>query len=272
MKRLAPSVLILAVLLLSAFRSASNVSRDVLAALGLSAEEAEAHVFQSVWGTYLSHPTGERLRAVAVGDRPAVAREAVAFARSYVASPAFAAEYARMREAARPAPPEPTRSANDQLAEMKAQMRVQIDSMEAQAKRASGDMKAIFEEAVQAAKEQLAELEKPDNFFTDASVQAAIDAGAEKTRARYEAQVAEWEATYPEDPSRRVTGRIREMLDACSDVDFSAELRDGRGGHRVFVSTAYEEKPPLWKLCYRAGPEVVAAARAEAERWLADLR
>lgn len=273
MKRIVLSSLVLSVVFLSAFRRLPTAAAapDILATLGLTSKEAETYVFQSVWSSYLSHPTGARIRAVALGDRPALAREAVAFARAYVASPGFRARYAEMRKAERPEMPEEARPAEDQMADAKKDMQTQIDSMEAQAKRATGEMKAMLEEAVKAAKEQLAEMMDPGNMYADPEVQAVMAQSAQEARQRYEADLAEWEKTYPEDPSPRVAARIREGLAECADVDFSAKLRDGRDGHRVFVSTEYEEKSDLWKLCYRAGPETVAAVRAEAERWLAEL-
>jgi hypothetical protein len=54
------------------------------------------------------------------------------------------------------------------------------------------------------------------------------------------------------------------------DVDFDAKLVPADSKMR-FADPRYEEKPPEWKLYYRAGREAVAAAREVAQAWLKAL-
>ena len=39
----------------------------------------------------------------------------------------------------------------------------------------------------------------------------------------------------------------------------------------VSENPAYERKPGQWKMCYRAGKEATAAARAAVQAWLKEL-
>lgn len=74
------------------------------------------------------------------------------------------------------------------------------------------------------------------------------------------------EKLYPADANEMVKQRLQEFLDISKTVDFDAELQGS-----MFKNPAYERKSPQWKMCYRAGKEVVEAAREEADKWLKEL-
>jgi hypothetical protein len=75
------------------------------------------------------------------------------------------------------------------------------------------------------------------------------------------------EKRYPSDPSVLIKQRLTEFLEVSATVDFDAGLKNG-----MFVNPDYEKKSPQWKMCYRAGKEVVDAARSEAKTWLDELK
>lgn len=77
---------------------------------------------------------------------------------------------------------------------------------------------------------------------------------------------AENEKKYPSDPAELVKKRLTDFLVISATVDFDAEVNGGR-----FVNPEYEKKSAEWKMCYRAGKEVVEAARVEAQKWLDEL-
>jgi hypothetical protein len=83
----------------------------------------------------------------------------------------------------------------------------------------------------------------------------AKDAGTQKA----------WQSQFPEDPQGLIKTRLREFLEACRDVDFGAKV-DPESGQ--FLDRKYEQQSSEWKLCYRAGPEAVAAGRAIATAWV----
>ena len=80
-----------------------------------------------------------------------------------------------------------------------------------------------------------------------------------------------FEKTYPADPRALVAMRLRHFLDVTKDVDFAAQLVD-KDKKKVFADAALEAKPAEWKMAFRAGKPATDAARAFAQKWLADLQ
>jgi hypothetical protein len=78
---------------------------------------------------------------------------------------------------------------------------------------------------------------------------------------------SENEKKYPEDASEMVRKRLTDFLRISATVDFDAQLTQARS----FVNPEYEKKSAEWKQCYRAGKEVIQAAREEAQKWLDEL-
>lgn len=77
---------------------------------------------------------------------------------------------------------------------------------------------------------------------------------------------AENEKKYPSNPDELIKKRLSDFLEISATVDFDAEVRGDR-----FVNPEYEKKSHEWKMCYRAGKDVVEAARVEAQKWLDQL-
>jgi hypothetical protein len=75
------------------------------------------------------------------------------------------------------------------------------------------------------------------------------------------------EKKYPSDPTEMIKKRLTDFLAVSATVDFDAKLTAAR----TFEDPAYEKKSSDWKMCYRAGHEVVEAAREEAQKWLDEL-
>jgi hypothetical protein len=74
------------------------------------------------------------------------------------------------------------------------------------------------------------------------------------------------EDRYPSDPNKLIKKRLEEFLSVSESVDFDAKLNGS-----MFVNPEYESKDDKWKMCYRAGREVVEAAREEAQKWVKEL-
>lgn len=67
-----------------------------------------------------------------------------------------------------------------------------------------------------------------------------------------------------------VASRLKQFLELSADVDFQARLVTKNGVSR-FADPRLESRSPEWKLCFRAGPQTLAAARAYAGDWLNTL-
>lgn len=67
-----------------------------------------------------------------------------------------------------------------------------------------------------------------------------------------------------------VAERLRHFLELSADVDFGARMV-ARNNLTCFADPRLESRSAEWKLCYRAGPKTLAAARACAGDWLKTL-
>lgn len=76
----------------------------------------------------------------------------------------------------------------------------------------------------------------------------------------------EKEDRYPSDPNKLIKKRLEEFLAVSETVDFDAKMQGS-----MFANPEYESKDDKWKMCYRAGKEVIAAAREEAQAWIKEL-
>lgn len=74
------------------------------------------------------------------------------------------------------------------------------------------------------------------------------------------------EKKMPSDPAELIKKRLQEFLDVSANVNFDAKLTG-----TTFSDPQYESKSSQWKACYRAGKEVIGAAREEAKIWLKEL-
>ena len=74
------------------------------------------------------------------------------------------------------------------------------------------------------------------------------------------------EKAYPPESDDMIKKRLTDFMDISATVDFEAEVVGGQ-----FVKEEYQKKNSWWKMCYRAGKEVVNAAREEAQKWLDEI-
>jgi hypothetical protein len=87
----------------------------------------------------------------------------------------------------------------------------------------------------------------------------------------HDAAMQELDKMYPADPRALVAMRLRHFLDVTNDVAFDAQLVD-KDKKKVFANADFEAKPAEWKMAFRAGKPATDAARAFAQKWLADLQ
>jgi hypothetical protein len=71
---------------------------------------------------------------------------------------------------------------------------------------------------------------------------------------------------YPANPDELIKKRLQSFMEISATVDFDAELNGS-----MFANPEYEKKTDQWKMCFRAGKAVIAAAREEVTTWLKEL-
>lgn len=110
---------------------------------------------------------------------------------------------------------------------------------------------------------------KPKGFgLPSLSARALADKAIEKAQGRTASGDSD---ALDKNPNVTLKRRLEQFLELSADVNFAAETT-GEGPARRFVKPEDEAKPREWKMCFRAGPEATAAARAFAKEWLAELQ
>ena len=241
---------------------------DVLARLGLTPAAAREGVLGPLsGGTPYDDAAYQAFKALPAAARADVVRAGLAWIKAYAASAEFQEAYRRLRESNKPAEPEPRAGADDQVKQMRADMEKSIAEMKKNMAAMDAETRKQMEAVVQQLRAQMAQMESPQQ---KEMLSQGTALAAEGDRKRHQEELGEWERDFPADPRVLIKRRIQEFLAASADVDYAARLLP-RGDKMVFASAALEQKPPEWKLCYRAGKEPVLAARAFAQEWLSQL-
>ncbi|MBX2991093.1 MAG: hypothetical protein KF749_07995 [Bacteroidetes bacterium] len=240
--------------------------------VGISPTISKDCIYYSISGGYLNYPSPSRLKQIATGDRAAAVREIAAFAKEFTKSDDFRKRYIEYRENQKPEPPEKPKPMAQQRAELKAQMQQSIKETESNMKSLSADQRPILQQTVDMLKQQVKEYDNPDNPMFSKDMENMQKQMYDMTVEEYKKKLAEWEQKYPADPKPMIRAWLTKFLEETKEVDFSAQLKDGQYGKKVFVNPAYEGKSSNWKMAYRAGKAVVEAGRSEARRWLEELK
>ncbi|HSK08540.1 MAG TPA: hypothetical protein VK911_03125 [Vicinamibacterales bacterium] len=255
---------------LAALVVAGPSAQSALGNLGVSEARAKTEIVSSLADGYVPVNLAARaFLAAPPATRAAMVKTAMAWAKGYTESAAFRAEYEQRRAADAPEPPDAPGGVDEELAAQKAQQRKQLEEARANLANLPPELRKEMEAALKQIADQTAAMDK-DPQMAAMRRQGLEAQRADKERA-YRDRVAAHERRFPADPRTLIARRLTEFLEMSKDVDFNAALAAGGGGKRVFANAAYEEKPPEWKLCYRAGAEPVQAARAFAAEWLKSL-
>ncbi len=244
-------------------------SSDILATLRLEPAAARESILDALASGSVYHDEAiEAFKAIPAVSRAAIVQAGLAWIKAYVQTDEFTKSYLKLRDGKKPAPPSVRPAADEawkqQLADFEkqiAQMRSGMAGMDAATKKA-------MEETIRQMRAQMQAMEKdPEQkkFLGQMN-----DAQRDDDRKQYEEQVKGWNGRFPADYRLLIKRRIDEFLAASADVDFAAALKP-RDGKTVFVRDDYEAKPAEWKICFRAGREATAAARAFAKAWLGEL-
>jgi hypothetical protein len=242
------------------------VAQGALAGLGVS--DATGRQIVEGWlssGYINASPAAKALKSAGPASRAELVRNAIAWARAYTQSPAFKTEYERQRQANRPSPPDVKGSVDEELARQSAERKKSVEEMKKSLAQFPPDTRQSMEAVVKEAEANNTKLD------TDPQMVAMFRQGIEAQRAgeqeAYKGRMAAYEKRWPADSKVLVARRLQEFLDISTDVDFDAKLVPA-GRLMRFAEPRYEEKPPIWKLCYRAGREACGAARDAAQAWL----
>jgi hypothetical protein len=231
--------------------------------LGASDARAGDIVMSAIQGIVSLETVAKPFLALPPGARVAVVNELVVWAKAYFNSAAFKQAWASERDRAKPHLA--TRATIED--EVKAQVAEQQKAVD-EARKAL----PLLSPADRVKMEQ--QIKQMEAMVKDPAQQALMRQMVLADRAdqdkRYQDDVKRWQEQYPADHNVLLAKRLRDFLAVSADVNFNAALVT-TGRVRRFADPQFEEKPPEWKMCYRAGREATQAARAAATAWLKEL-
>jgi hypothetical protein len=240
---------------------AGPAAQSALAQLGYDESEAK-----NVWlsavssgSVFFGSAAARVFKAAPAATQKAIVEGLIGWAKSYTATPEFARAYAERRQAGKPQPPDPNAGAVDEK-----KQRDEIAKMKKMAASLPPEQRKAIEEAAK----MMEDMQK------DPQMRQLQAEGAKMARKaaqdEYQRDLATWNEEHPENPTVLIAKRLRAFLAVSAGVDFSAKLVP-RGNQMAFADPNLEKKPAEWKLCYRAGPDAVGAARAAAAAWLKEI-
>lgn len=250
---------------------------DPLQQLKLTTEDAQRYVLESISNGNLNYPG--TARSVAPGLRVDVTKGITEFAKSYTQSALFKTQYADWWKGIEPQKPQTLEERTKQLDDQAAHDKNSNDESLANMKKQINETKdPTMKKALEDALKQYEAMQKQ---MATPQMKAIMDQGkvaqkqqleqdAKKDLDNYNKEHAEWLAK--KDPNVVIKKLLQQYLALANTVDFNAATHKNSYGQIVFTDAVNESKPSDWKMCFRAGKDVNAAAKSFAQRWLAELK
>jgi len=251
---------------------AFTLAEGFLQTLEMTKADAENAIWYSFSTGSYNGPAKTTYHNFAVPVRVAMVKEIGAFAKAYTGTEGFRKNYAEYRENRKPSPPEPLKTLAESRKESRATIQKALTEAEDNAKKSTGDTKKIYEGVIPVFRQQLKDLDDPNNPMYSAEMEAMVKQGHDDQVKAYQEEVKQWEKKYPTVPTAMIKQTLKYFLEISATVDFTAKLKKGPEGMMVFVNPEYENKSSDWKYIYRSGKESTDAARAIATQWLGELK
>lgn len=262
-------VLALAAALLLSFTT-KKVFADVWQQLGISKEKGLQNIEETFMSGWFHYYGAEKAKNILSGDRTAIAKDLMAYAKQQISSEAFKKQYDLQRKNAKPVEYITKTKTKEEIRKEKIEeTEKSIKETEANLKTMKPDMVKALQPVLDMLKNNLKDYKDPNSKMIDLFYESE-KMNAESNARSYEESVKNWENEYPADYKDLVKRRLQKFVDLAKTVDFSAELKVVNG-RKKFVNPAYEAKADDWKQIFRAGKEVIAPATTFAEQWIKEL-
>jgi len=248
--------------------SAAGKPADFLERFGISAEEAQVYALNALDSGVVPYEIlAGAFKEMPVGERIAMVHSFVAWAKSFARTEGFRKAYQAWREEKKPHT-DPGSSTESQMQNQRTEFQKMIDEMKKALPQLPAEQRKEMEKTIAELIKQRQEMEKDQELQT--AMKQGLAEEQKRMQAEHQAGLKEWENRFPADLNRLLARRLKSFLDLSATVDFAAKLREN-GEQKLFVNETYEAKPPEWKLCFRAGKEVIQAARADVVTWLKEI-
>jgi hypothetical protein len=246
---------------------------DVWKQLGLPQKDAHVNINFSFTNGTLEYFGAKNAKNIAAGNRAALVQELVVYAKKYFESEEFKTFYTDIRKKMKPSAPAvlPVLTRDEVKAEERQRLKKQLKAAEEGLNSTNPKVKNGVPFLIESTKKQIVALDDPGN----PAIKRRMDQASKMSNdvsMQYGAELHKFESRYPADAHLLLKTRLQQILDITSDVDYTAELKDGYRGKKVFVNPVYEKKTGEWKLAFRAGKTATDAVRDAAKQWLIELK
>jgi len=244
---------------------------DFWETLGTSQQRGTSSIKESFLHGSFYHHSSAKFRNILSGDKAALTKDLLNYTKEYVNSPAFAQDYEKFRQAARPLAPEPAKTEEVIRKKFVEDAQKGVENLEKLLKTMTDPkMKKSLEDGLVQAKSMLKDVQDPNSEMIKAAVMGEEN-NFNWRNTQYENSLKTWQEEYPAGVKAMIKARLQKLLTVIGDVDFNAQLTE-RDGKKYFVKREYEAKPAEWKKAFRAGKEVTATVQAFARQWLQELQ
>jgi len=247
--------------------AATVATQDHIAALGITQTRAKEAVFDSFMANTLSLAGKADVFKAATPQMRATMVTAIAtLGRAFVESADFKQRYSDHREANGPDPLPAEQTVEQIYKKQRDDYEKQVEGIRALYNEITPEQRKTLEAGFVEMRAKFDEIEKEGRVELEASLKSQR---APLVQA-HDAAVKEFEKVFPSDSKLLVANRLRTFLELSRDINFNAQLTE-KNGKKVFADPALEAKPAEWKMLFRAGKPATDAARAFAQKWLAEL-
>jgi hypothetical protein len=262
-------MLILTGISLSSYNRAARTADDLWKQLGISQQQGSDKIKSSFLNGYLDYWGIRNIKSIGSGNKAMLAKDLLAYTKTYLNSAAVKTAYAKERESVKPsAPVGNTLTKEDIRKEQIDGMKKAIANTEAMIKQFP-DMEKAARKSILEFEKTIKDFEKPDSKIIEILYQGKLSEN-KANEDQYNESVKSWEKNYPVDYRLKLRSYLEKYLSTASTVDFEAGLTE-KYNKKVFVKPAYESKNDEWKMIFRAGKEVYEVAKPFAEQWLKEL-
>jgi hypothetical protein len=241
----------------------------VLTKLALDPVSAKESILDSLTsGSVYNYKAMEAFKALPASARAAIVSAGLGWIKAYVETAEFQTAYGEYRAKEKPETPAVRPAQDEQIKKQKAEFEKQVVEMRKSMAGLDAATKESMDNSIKEMRAQMEAMEKDPQ--QKELMRQMTEMARSEDKKKYEEQLADWDSKFPADPRLLIKKRINAFLAASAGVDFAAKLAV-LGDKMVFVNGDYEQKPPEWKVCFRAGKEATDAARAFAKTWLTEL-
>jgi hypothetical protein len=252
------------------FTTTQRLADDIWKQLGVTKVEGTSNIKESFLSGYLYYYSARNAKNIAAGDRAAVAKDLMIYAKQYLSSEGFKKEYAKIRKDATPMPSQFKVRDKEEIRKEKIAEAEKIIRESEETVKKNPQMKDIMKIGLDYQKKNLADYKDPNSKLIQQYWQNDKDRYDSDVR-YYNESMKRWEKDYPENFSVILKQRLQTYLDLAATVDFNAELKQV-GKKKKFVNPVYEGKADNWKQIYRAGKDVYEVTKVFAQQWLSELK